>query len=269
MVLKGYFDDSGDDKRRRFSAVGGLIGSSGQWQAFDVLWSIATYELKGPFRSADCEAQRGCCAGWTVEKSASLMARLTKIVGSVHLGGFGAIVPIQEYRAVFPDAGEYDPYFLALKHTIINMAYLCRLAALSGNLDSVKICHEEGSTSGGAFEIYSRLKAVPGWIDAKYLAGFSVDTKELAALQGADLIAREAFKHADNLGVRKTRKPVKALQQGLSFHLWTRESLEYLRAKGGPDHLEALTTWGQIGEQVPQMVNWFAQGFNRNSGNVQ
>ena len=61
MVLKGYFDDSGDDKRKRFSAVGGLVGGPPQWSHFEKRWSVATYDLKEPFHATDCEAQQGCC----------------------------------------------------------------------------------------------------------------------------------------------------------------------------------------------------------------
>jgi hypothetical protein len=261
MVLRGYFDDSGDDKRQRFSAVGGLVGGPPQWSHFEKDWNVATYDLPKPFHSTDCEAQRGCCDGWSVEKSAALMKRLTAIIKETRLGVFGAVVPVADYRAVFPDCRELDPYFLALKQTIINMAYLGRLATLSGYSDSVAICHEDGDTSPAALQIYSDLKAVPGWEDSKYLVGFSVETKKLAPLQGADLAAREAFKHADNLGKRKTRKPVMALHWATSFHLWTRDSLEYLKSKGGQDDLDALTTWGQRGETVPQMKHWFRDSF--------
>jgi hypothetical protein len=262
MVLRGCFDDSGDDKRKRFASIGGLVGGPRQWEEFDKKWSVATYDLKEPFHSTDCEAQRGCCKGWSVEKSTALMKSLTKIIAFTKLGAFGAIVPITEYRAVFPKSNEYDPYFLVLKQAIINMAYLCRLAAMKGHADLVTICHEDGQTSPSAFQIYRDLKEVSGWRDSKYLVGFSVADKRLSGLQGADLVAREAFKHADNLGVRKTRKTVKAIQRGTSFHLWTRDSLEYLKSKGGPTNLKALTTWGQTGDPVPQMTNWFADGFD-------
>ncbi len=190
------------------------------------------------------------------------MKRLTAIIGKTRLGAFGAVVPITDYRAVFPNSKEHDPYFLALKQTIINMAYLCRLAEASGSADSVTICHEDGETFSVANQIYHDLKRTAAWIDSQYLIGFSRGDKCISALQGADLIAREAFKHADNLGKRKTRRPVKALHEGTSFHLWTRKSLEYLRDKGGPDNLEALTTCGQRGEVVPQMHNWFADSFD-------
>jgi hypothetical protein len=261
MVLKGYFDDSGDDKKKRFASVGGLVGYPVQWSLFDKAWDVATYILPEPFHATDCEAQRGCCEGWTVQQTAGLMRILTQIIATTHLGSFGAVVPIVEYRAVFPGSDKYDPYFLALKQTIINMAYVCRLSARSGADDSVTICHEDGETSPQAFQIYHDLKSVPGWSDSKYLVGFSVGDKRLTGLQGADLIAREAFKHADNLGIRNTRKPVLGIKQGASFHLWTRESLEYLKSKGGPTNLEALASWGQRGETVPQMFHWFGDKF--------
>lgn len=72
MVLKGYFDDSGDDKQERFSVVGGLVGRPPQWSLFEKQWSLATYELKEPFHATDCEAQRGCCKGWSILKSAHI-----------------------------------------------------------------------------------------------------------------------------------------------------------------------------------------------------
>ena len=262
MVLKGFFDDSGDDKKKRFSVVGGLVGSPIQWSYLEKDWSVATYDLKEPFHATDCEAQRGCCEGWPVHKTTALMKKLTGIIESRRLCGFASIVPVEDYRAVFPKSGKHDPYFLALKQTIINMGYICRLSALSGYLDSVTICHEDGPTSPAAFQIYHDFKNLAGWDDSKYLVGFSVGDKRLCSLQAADLIAREAFKHPDNIGVRKPRKPLVTLHKRSSFHVWTRAALEHLKAKGGQDNLKALTEWAQTGEQVPQMINWFGAGFN-------
>lgn len=99
MVIKGYFDDSGDDKKKRFAAVGGLIGAEGAWSDFEMKWAPATYHLKRPFHSTDCEAQQGCCKGWTIDQTRSLMKRLTNIIKESRLGLFGAVVSIPEYRA--------------------------------------------------------------------------------------------------------------------------------------------------------------------------
>ena len=51
-----------------------------------------------------------------------LMRSLVQAILSANVFGVGSIVPVQDYRTIFPHAGEYDPYFPALKHTLINMA---------------------------------------------------------------------------------------------------------------------------------------------------
>jgi hypothetical protein len=260
MVLRCYFDDSGDSKKERFSAVGGLIGGKDQWFSFEKAWSVATYELKVPFHSTDCEAQRGCCDGWSIERCNSLMKELVRIIEGTQLHGVGFVVPIAEYRAVFPNADQFDPYFLALKQTIINMAYLGRNT--DGPVD-IHMIHELGPTSSAVVRIFNELKALKTWKDGARLKQLSHGDKALTGLQGADFIAREAFKHADNMGLRRIRKPLKALKDRISFHLWTRECLEYLRDRGGQENLETLASWGQTGEKPPQMIALWREGYGR------
>jgi len=262
ISLRSYFDDSGDDKQKKFAAIGGLIAGSGSWTVFDTHWSVATYDLKGPFHATDCEAQKGIFKGWSISQSNALMK---KLVGIVRLSGvmtFGAIVPIPEYRAVFPNSGPYDPYFLAFTQAMINVA---RMGADIGTQTiqavEMRVVVEDGDSSAGAFNIWHNLRRVQSWEHAKYLTGFSIGPKKLMALQGADLMAREAYKHADNLGVRKIRKPVKSLQDRISFHLWTRDCLDYLKAKGGPQNLAALINWGRT-EKPPEMTRFFGSTFD-------
>ena len=261
MVVRGYFDDSGDDKRKRFVAVGGLIGNQTQWNAMQIPWCLATADLKGPFHSTDVEAQRDCAENLTRTRCDKMMRDLVQIVEASHLVGIGSVIPIAEYRAVFPCSRDEEPYLLAMKHTIIQMGYIGRTVADNFAFDSIHIMHEEGDHDSAALQVYKALKAVTTWRDAKYLQAFTTGTKGVTGLQAADLVAREAFKHADNLGVRPTRKPVRALADRLSFHLWTRECLEYLRSKGGPENLEALTSWGQVGDTIPQMRRFCREGF--------
>jgi hypothetical protein len=262
ISLRAYFDDSGDEKHQRFAAIGGLIAGSRPWTVFDTHWSVATYDLKGPFHATDCEARRGVFAGWSLEQSNAMMKKLVGIIRLSRVMTFGAIVPIPDYRAVFPNSDPDDPYFLAFKQAIINMA------RVGADIDQhtlqevgMRVVIEDGDSSSGAFDIWHQLRRIESWEHAKYLSGFGTGTKGLMALQGADLMAREAFKHADNLGVRKVRKPVKALQDRISFHLWTRECLEYLRAKGGPQNLDALINWGRT-ERPPQMKLFYGSTFD-------
>jgi len=132
----------------------------------------------------------------------------------------------------------------------------------AGIIDIRTVCEDSEATSNAAKRVYDELKSFDGWIWKKALAGFSTASKKLMALQASDMIAREAYKHAANIGIRKTRKPVKALHRNVSFHLWTRDALEYLRDAGGPNSLLALTTWGQTGVNPPQMSRFWGPTFD-------
>ena len=185
------------------------------------------------------------------------MKQLVEVIIQSKLVGFGSVVPVSEYRSVFPDAKDYDPYFLALRHTIINMAYIGKLGH-----DDMKLCFEDSTTtSNRAKAIYDEFKEFTEWSWHKNLSGFTTATKKLMALQAADMIAREAYKHADNLGIRKTRKPVKVMNRRLCFHVWDRRTLEHLKQRGGPDNLEALTGW-PWDATAPQTIQFFGPTFD-------
>jgi hypothetical protein len=263
--LHAYFDDSADPKHERYMAVGGLVGTGVQFDELDIFWCSATNGLTEPFRSTECECQQGQFSTWNKSDCDSLMKQLVEIIRQTQLHGVGFIVPVADYRHVFPDAQEYDPYFLAVRHTLINMAYVASPKPSldrAGKIDLRIVCEESTTTSARAKKIYDELKTFPGWRWGKAIAGFSTGTKRLMPLQAADLIAREAYKHAVNLGMRPTRKPVKTLHNRLSFHLWTRPALEYLRDHGGPADLTTLTGWGQSAEKPPQMHRFYGTTFD-------
>lgn len=267
VVLRGYFDDSADDKRKRYCAVGGLLGGPEQWWDFQKRWAAATYDLKGPFHAADCDVNppRGIFEGWKREDCVALMSRLVKLLLACRLTGYGSVVPVPAYRENFPGCDEYDPYFLALKHILINMAYIGGAFQEHAPFEPIQIqlWHEESqTTSARAFQTYADMKALKTWSDGHYLASFATGKKTLLELQAADLLAREAFKHADNLGLRPTRIPVIKLKDRIAFHIWNRECLEFLRERGGPSNLQLLTAWGYLpSDELPHMPRFYADEF--------
>lgn len=254
-MIFAYFDDSADKRREKYFAAGGLIGGEGQWSTFDLRWLNETRELSKPFRSTDCEGGHGQFKNWSKPKRDELMERLVSLIRWYKLNAFASVVPIAEYRAIFPDSGELDPFYLTVAHTIINMAVI-------GNRGGhpVKLWFEDGKTSGRIFEIYHALRGVKTWEPAKSrnLGGIGFEGKDLCPLQAADLVAREAFKHIENLGIRPTRKPTDRMKERLVYIVWNRETLTYLRDHGGPMNLELLTSWGhQSRAKVPQMTVFY------------
>jgi len=247
-----YFDDSSDERRERYFACGGLIGGEVQWDMLDVLWHSATPDLE-PFRSTECECRQGQFREWPKTACDLLMETLVDILRCCKLSAFASIVPIADYREVFPECARFDPYYLAVRHTIINTAHI----GCSGG-HHVRLCFEDNpATTPTTLKIYNELKAI-SWMPALHLYGISFDSKKLCPLQASDLVAREAFKHIDNRGVRRTRIPMKRLSERSAFILWNREALMHLRDNGGPANIELLTSWEKT---KPPRMPYFYNNF--------
>jgi hypothetical protein len=154
---------------------------------------------------------------------------------------FGIVVPIQEYCAVFPNAKKFDPYLLAFRHMVANMAIVGEQAEALGRQDEIFIVIESGPTNARVTEIFDQFVAMKEWRNSKYLQGLSFNTKHHLGLQGADLVARETFKFVDNQGKDLgIRIPVKRLHGRITFFPWNRECLERLKSYGGPESLKGL-----------------------------
>lgn len=241
MILEAYFDDSSDEKHEKYVAYGGLIGSAEQWDAQLMGWGAVTKGLKEPFRSTDCETAHGQFEG--VDKPERVV-RMALAVGALHateLRGFASIIPVGLYREVFPQSEPDDPSLLTLRQTIMNMAYIA-----DGLHTDVQIWFEKGSQDAAINRVFDSIAEYSTWKPTERLRAITFDTKRSAHLQAADLVAREAFKHIDNRGIRPQRIPVSRLSDRLAFVLWNRETLEFMAKNGGPDNIELLANWDNL-----------------------
>jgi hypothetical protein len=246
-MIFSYFDDSADEKRESYIVAGGILAHHQLWNGFEARWRDETRELKEPFRATECESQMGQFAAWSKSKCDDLMARLVTVIREFRLGGFASIVPVPDFKSTFsiPDknATADAAYELAVAHTIINMAHL---AECHGQI--VKFWFESSAqkTDAATLAIYNGLRELECWKNRNLLQGISFDSKQLRPLQGADLVAREAFKYVYNLGKRTVRKPAKRLWETIAFLMWTWEELDQLRDRGWPNDLGALACWDGV-----------------------
>ncbi len=237
-----YFDDSADGRRERYVSTGGIIGSEFNVDYFEALWVAETKHLKEPFRSTECECQKGQFEKWSKADCDALIKKLVDLIcHSVQLvGGFASVVPVPLYNEVFPGSHEDDPYRLTVAHTIVEMA---RIASRAREL--IKLWFEDSSEYHALIDrTYRELKTLKTWKfgGRDMLFGISFDDKSLAPLQAADLVAREAFKASDNLGKREFRKPLLRMWSRAGMILWTKVSLEKLKGEGWPDNLSAIVS---------------------------
>ncbi len=257
-MIWSYFDDSSDDKRSEYFAAGGVYASENHWLRFESEWIEATKHLKEPFRSTDCECQHGQFQGWDKPDCDALMARLVGIVVEHNIGGFGAVVPIADFRVVFPQLDHtVAPYLLAVEHTILNMA---RMAAMFH--DNVEFWFELGTAPQARIdEIFFRLKNTECWEYRDRLWATHGADKRLNQLQAADLVARETVKHCLNRGIRPMRKPFERMKSRVGFLLWNREVLEHIRERNWPDNPAALACWSETDDNPARPDGFYGEGW--------
>ena len=182
------------------------------------------------------------------------MKQLVGVLSQFNIYGYASIVPADTYKKAFPGCGEHDPLFLAATQTIHNMVQLAHNAKAD-----VSMWFEGSDVYPAIARIYNKVRESkqPG---AFRMKGISGATKELRPLQAADLVAREAFKHSDNFGIRPVRKPVKELADYLYFIRWTDKALQYLADYGGPENHELLLKWDTIPE-APRLEMFIKRNF--------
>jgi hypothetical protein len=238
-MIASYFDDSSDEKMAAYVCAGGILEDEFKIAALEARWHEATKTLRKPFRSAECEAQRGQFATWKKKDCDALMAKLVGLMsdGFLSVGAFGTVIPIPLYKSFFPNSRREAPYLLAVRLTIIEMA---RLA--SRNKERIQLWFEEGPYQGKIAEAYRGLKHHKSWKERESLDQISFGDKRMIPLQAADLVAREGFKVAVNMGKRPVRKPLARLWNRAGIVIWTRECLQELKDRGGPESLNALTS---------------------------
>jgi hypothetical protein len=247
-VIKAYFDDSSDDRRSKYIAVGGFVSPISYQQDpssprsaldhLELLWLMATTKLKEPFRSTNCETRNGEFKDWDRQDCNALMRELTSLLVNAPIVAFGIVVPVQEFRLVFPSLkGDYAPYRLAVQYVMAALANYCH----DSRNDVSLVFEDSNAATGLTLEEYSRLKGVGSWPGSARLSGIDFKDKRLVALQAADLLAREAFKHLDNIDdqSRATRKPLQRLLGKYHLYCVTPQALVRLRDElGWPQEID-------------------------------
>ncbi|HVN97967.1 MAG TPA: hypothetical protein VMT62_16175 [Syntrophorhabdaceae bacterium] len=76
-------------------------------------------------------------------------------------------------------------------------------------------------TNASAEVLYSFLTETSGWEGASYLDSITFASRSEVGIQAADILAREAMKHADNLFIGPKRRPVRKSMKPFSATLET------------------------------------------------
>jgi hypothetical protein len=252
-------DDSSDGLRAEYFVSGGIIAGEERWarsrpedqRSFHIDWGVACKDLTKPFHSAECASQHGDFEGWTKPECAAFMDRLVDIIVTHNVSGFASIVPIKLYRRVFPEAKPYDPYYLAVRHTLLALAGIGQMEKDKYGFGGLKCWFEyDKKTKPTIEQIYEKLRNIQTWKPASCLQEFpSFENETLVPLQAADMVAREAFRRY--MYPTQLSKQTEQMKAQLNFVCWNVPTLEYLRDHGGPSDMESLARWDSNPDYPP------------------
>jgi hypothetical protein len=240
VVINAYFDDSADANMQEYAVCGGIFGDPFLLSVVENLWYSRTMKLERPFRSTECECQKGQFKNWNKTLCNELIADLVSILANSTLQTqfISTSVPIKIYREIFPNSHRNDPYRLALRHVLIGIS---RVACK--RKDIVKCFFEAGANNGDISKAHQDVSEYhfPNTPRLRgRLVSFRFGDKTSSLLQAADLVAREGFKVSQNMGVRPIRKPLLCLWDQSGMVIWSRDYLLKLRDLGHPLSMESL-----------------------------
>lgn len=222
-----FGDESSDQTKRRTFAVSGLIGRPEDWESFKKAWLERTGGKI--FHAADCESDHGDFAittGNTHDDNLKLYCDLVQILARSGVRGYAAAIDIGAWYEAFPCAPNDFGYYKCLTEVIKHFARTPEYhkgAELEFTFDH----RQESEYNAGL--LYSYMVSMPEWKNGNIFMGtkISFDSRKDVRIQAADIIAREAMKHLDNLGKRPMRRSLQALTelQGVPFvfDFFTRE----------------------------------------------
>ena len=173
------------------------MGTQQEWDALNVIWNNRTNGK--PFHAAACEAGQDDYKGLPHQENLKLYADLIKIIVRTNMVGFAVIDDLKVHKNSFPKTPNQAPYHVCFQKVIIEFA---KIGYLSIPQQKVKFTFDINSkTQASCVFLYDCLKKSNQWKFAKYITDeiSFTDRRSSVGIQAADLIAREAMKHADNV----------------------------------------------------------------------
>jgi hypothetical protein len=210
-MLRVFGDESHDPKCERVFAVAILFGTDAEWEQFSTRWNG---RLGGKiFHASDCETDHGDFAQASHAENLKLYADLTKIICESRLLGFASAMDLQGYREFFPDALDDIPYYRCFRDVIVKSGEWAKMAIPQ---EVARVIFDQRMKSNyNAGVLYEYMVRTAKWEASAHLEKtISFESRSIAGIQAADLLAREMMKHLDNI-VGPVKRPERRSMEAL------------------------------------------------------
>lgn len=222
-----FGDESADGTKRRTFAISGLIAAPDVWEHFRKAWLRRTGGKI--FHAADCEGDHGdfvITPTNTHQDNLNLYRDLVQILARSGVRGFAAGFDLGAWLEVFPGVSAEAGYYKCLKEVIL---YFLRTTEYHDGTEMEFTFDHRQESEYNAGLLYSYVVTLPEWNDKNMFLGAKVnfDSRKDVRIQAADIVAREAMKHLDDLGKRPMRRSMRTLAEvsgtPFRFDFYTRE----------------------------------------------
>lgn len=217
IVYSVFGDESSDESKSRVFAAAGVFGHDDDWKSIGEAWLDRT---KGViFHAADCETDKGDFQTNTHADNQALYKDLTQLICRSRLMGRSHAMDIAAWRSHFSQVPDDVPYLSCFRHVVHRCGDLARLIIPQGKVEFTFDNRQETDYNAGV--LYTYMAQMKEWDGSAYLnEKVSFASRKYIGIQVADLVAREAMKHLDNMigpVKRDTRRSMRALMDTHRF----------------------------------------------------
>jgi hypothetical protein len=201
-MLRAYFDDSGTHSESSVTVMGGLVGSVAQWKQFEQQWAD---KLERPlpgkprlkmFHLAECKGGAGQFADYNLAERDAVTHDFRQIIIGSDLIGTASAVDRRAWNELVIEP-RHTELGDALSPCFENCIYeTIRIAGPHPDGDKIEIVFDKGIESPRLRSIadgFTRILATHAWVRMIRFA----KVQEIFGLQGADMMATEAYWHGE------------------------------------------------------------------------
>ncbi len=206
--ITAYFDESYDREHSHVFALAGWTAWNVEWDLFDSIWRtvLAKYGI-ADLHMRDYESAWGEYKGWDRNRRIELLSALidafveSAAPPSTGPVGFWSALPLKDYERCVsgrPLKWEDHPSFVCFVHCLNRMLPFTRGTPEEVKIDFVFDCNPKLEERTRA--IFSQLRILPDFDEFHDRFGgiHFASRRDTPALQAADLLAYESYKHVVN-----------------------------------------------------------------------
>jgi len=213
VMLTAYMDETGHsrDEKQRFNGMAGLLAPTWGWEELESKWksTLEVFEISW-FHMKDFANFQGEFKGWKEERRKELYGELLAHVYDVRPVPVGSILAMSDYHSLRPEQQQAfgDPYHIGFLSVLSYLTHIgARLLQDFPHEKIATVFSDQVEFRHSAFQMWEDLRDRHNDVARLVESPVFRDTRELVALQAADIVAYELYKEFERQLFRQDAEP--------------------------------------------------------------